>query len=107
VAELIRDLNESGSTVIVITHDMRFVAEIAKRIVLVAGGKIVADGPTREIFEETDTLAKAEIRPPQITQLAHALADCGVRQNLITVREAADTIGAMIAKGNGRSSKLA
>lgn len=107
VAELIRDLNESGSTVIVITHDMRFVAEIAERIVLVAGGKIVADGPTREIFEETDTLAKAEIRPPQITQLAHALADCGVPQNLITVREAADTIGAMIAKGNGRSSKLA
>ena len=107
VAELIRDLNESGSTVIVITHDMRFVAEVAKRIVLVAGGKITADGPTREIFEETDTLAKAQIRPPQITQLAHALADSGVRENLMTVTEAADSIGAMIAKGKGRSSKLA
>jgi energy-coupling factor transporter ATP-binding protein EcfA2 len=98
VAELIRDLNEIGSAVIVITHDMRFVAEVAKRIVLVAAGKIVADGPTREIFEETDTLAKAQIRPPQITQLAHALADYGVRQNLMTTREAADSIGAMITR---------
>jgi energy-coupling factor transporter ATP-binding protein EcfA2 len=107
VAELIRDLNEVGSTVIVITHDMRFVAEVAKRIVLVAAGKIVADGPTREIFEETDTLAKAQIRPPQITQLAHALADCGVPRNLMTIREAADSIGAMIAEGRRWGSKLA
>jgi energy-coupling factor transporter ATP-binding protein EcfA2 len=107
VAELIQDLNESGSTVMVITHDMRFVAEVAKRIVLVAGGNIVADGPTREIFEKTEILAKAQIRPPQITQLAQALGDCGVRRNLMTVREAADSIGAMIAKGKGRGSKLA
>ena len=107
VAELIQDLNESGSTVMVITHDMRFVAEVARRIVLVAGGNIVADGPTREIFEKTDILAKAQIRPPQITQLAQALGDCGVRRNLMTIREAADSIGAMIAKGKGQGSKLA
>jgi energy-coupling factor transport system ATP-binding protein len=107
VAELIQDLHESGSTVIVITHDMRFVAEVAKRIVLVAGGNIIADGPTREIFEKTDTLAKAQIKPPQITQLAYALADCGVRKNLMTVTEAADSIGAMLAKEKERSSKLA
>jgi energy-coupling factor transport system ATP-binding protein len=107
VAELIHDLHESGSTVIVITHDMRFVAEVARRIVLVAGGNIIADGPTREIFEKTDTLAKAQIKPPQITQLAHALADCGVRKNLMTVTEAADSIGPMLAKKKERSSKLA
>jgi energy-coupling factor transport system ATP-binding protein len=89
------------------THDMRFVAEVARRIVIVAGGNIVADGPTREIFEKTDILAKAQIRPPQITQLAQALGDCGVRRNLMTVREAADSIGAMITKGKGQGSKLA
>jgi energy-coupling factor transport system ATP-binding protein len=103
VAELIRNLNESGSTVIVITHDMRFVAEVAERIVLVAGGRIVADGQTREIFEKTDILAEAQIRPPQITQLARALADCGVPSNLMTVSEAVDSIGSMIAKGRSHS----
>jgi energy-coupling factor transport system ATP-binding protein len=107
VAELIRDLHESGSTIIVITHDMRFVAEVAKRIVLVAGGNVVADGPTRDIFERTETLAKAQIKPPQITQLAHALTGCGVRKNLMTVGEAAGSIGTMLAQEKERGSKLA
>ena len=35
VADLIRKLNESGATVIVITHDMRFVAEVVRRVVLI------------------------------------------------------------------------
>lgn len=96
VAELIRNLNRDGATVIVITHDMKFVAEVAERIVLVAGGSIVADGKTREIFEKTEILAGAQIRPPQITQLAHALADCGVSPNLMTVKEMTDSIAGMI-----------
>lgn len=96
VAELIRNLNQNGATVIVITHDMRFVAEVAKRIVLIAGGRIVADGQTREIFEKTNILAGAQIRPPQVTQLAHALADCGVPPNLMTVRELRDSIAGII-----------
>jgi energy-coupling factor transport system ATP-binding protein len=107
VAELIQSLNDAGSTVIVITHDMRFVAEVVKRIVLVAEGKIVADGHTREIFEKTDTLAGAQIRPPQITQLAHALAGCGVRPDSMTVREAADSIAAMISGRKGHSLRHA
>jgi len=107
VAELIRNLNGGGATVIVITHDMRFVAEVAERIVLVAGGNIVADGPTREIFEKTETLAAAQIRPPQITQLARALADCGIRPDLMTIKEMADSIGDKIREGTGRNNGLA
>lgn len=86
-----------------VSRTLLIVAEVAKRIVLVAGG-IVADGRTREIFERTEILTKAQIRPPQIAHLAQALGDCGVRRNLMTIREAADSIGAMIAKGKGRGS---
>ncbi len=98
VADLIRSLNEAGAAVVAITHDMRFVAEVAERIVLVAGGRIVADGPTREIFGKTDILAGAQIRPPQITQLAHALADYGVRPDLMTVGEMAEFLAGMLLK---------
>jgi len=101
VGQLVRNLNEDGATVIVITHDMRFVAEVAERIILLAGGRIVADGETRAIFEKTDILAGAQIRPPQITQLAHALADRGVPPNLIAVRELADCLANMIRADKG------
>lgn len=107
VAELARNLNEAGATVIVITHDMKFVAEVARRVVLVAGGRIIADGPTRETFEKMDVLAGAQIRPPQMAQLAHALAGCGVPTKLMTVRELADSIEGMIEGRKERNPKLA
>jgi len=96
VAELIRDLNQNDAAIIVITHDMKFVAEVAKRIVLVADGKIVADGPTREVFQKTGIPAAAQIKPPQITQLAHALADCGVPPSLMTIRELAESLARIV-----------
>ena len=96
VAELIRDLNQNDAAIIVITHDMKFVAEVAKRIVLVADGKIVADGPTREVFQKTGILEAAQIKPPQITQLAHALADFGVPPSLMTIRELAESLARIV-----------
>lgn len=97
VADLIRKLNESGATVIVITHDMRFVAEVAKRVVLIAEGKIIADLPTKEIFERIDLLKSAQIRPPQITLLAHSLANHRIPQNTTTVPEMAATMRSILS----------
>jgi energy-coupling factor transport system ATP-binding protein len=92
VAQLIAKLRDSGATVIVITHDMRFVAEVAKRVVLIANGKILADMPTKEIFERLDLLRAAQIRPPQMTLLASTLASYGVPRNTVTIQEMADSL---------------
>jgi energy-coupling factor transport system ATP-binding protein len=95
VAELIRKLNDDGATVIVITHDMRFVAEVVRRVVLIAEGKILADTTTKEIFELSDLLRSAQIRPPQITQLAQSLTKYNIRRSITTIPEMAETL-----KGN-------
>ena len=92
VAELIRKLNGSGATVIVITHDMRFVAEVAKRTVLITEGKILADMPTKEIFERVEILKTAQINPPQVALLARSLAGYGIPQNILTVSEMGETL---------------
>lgn len=89
VANLIGRLNATGATVIVITHDMRFVAEVAKRVILIADGKILGDMSTKEIFERTDMLKSAQIRPPQITQLAQSLGAYKVPSNILTIRQMA------------------
>ncbi len=96
VAELIRRLNEAGATVIVITHDMRFVAEVARRVILIADGKILADMPTKEIFERTDVLKVAQIRPPQITQLACSLSAYEIPRNILTIEEMAAHLRAIL-----------
>jgi energy-coupling factor transport system ATP-binding protein len=73
LAEIAKQLNESGSTVIMITHDMDLVARYAKRTIVMGLGKIIAEGPTREIFKQTKLLEQTFLRPPQITQLSNEI----------------------------------
>ncbi len=51
VLDLLRDLQaETGTAVILITHDMGVVAEMADRVVVMQAGRMVEEGPVREIF---------------------------------------------------------
>ena len=48
VLEFIKKLNDEGTTIVLITHDMS-IAEEAKRIVRIQDGKIIADQPARRV----------------------------------------------------------
>ncbi len=82
----IRELNEKhGHTVIIITHDMPIVALYAQRVVVMGLGKILADGPTAEVFSQPEVLAQTFIVPPQITQLAQRCQSLGFDPGTLTV----------------------
>jgi energy-coupling factor transport system ATP-binding protein len=71
--DLVRRLNEGGSTIIVVTHTMWVVAEYAHRAAVVRDGRVVLSGPVREVFTEEDELRDASLRPPHIVSLGNAL----------------------------------
>jgi polar amino acid transport system ATP-binding protein len=50
VVAVMRDLAESGMTMLVVTHEMRFAREAADRVVFFDGGVIVEEGPPADIF---------------------------------------------------------
>ncbi|ASI98692.1 energy-coupling factor ABC transporter ATP-binding protein [Thermococcus celer] len=50
VIKVIRELREAGHGVLLITHDMDLVLELAERVVLLQEGRKVFDGPTEEFF---------------------------------------------------------
>lgn len=50
VMEVIRDLARQHTTMIIVTHEMRFAQEIADRIIFMADGVIVEEGTPDEIF---------------------------------------------------------
>ena len=56
--------NRSGGTVILITHNMRLVAEYASRAVVMAGGQVVFDAAPRALFERREILALRQTRRP-------------------------------------------
>ena len=67
---LVRKLvDEWGLTAIVITHDMRVVAEYANRVVLMEDGKVLFEADPREAFNRPE-LAETSISPPYIYRLA-------------------------------------
>lgn len=67
IMTLARTLNKQGITIITITHDMWVVTEYCRRTIVIHDGKIVLDGPTREVFSKVDDLSKCFLTPPQIT----------------------------------------
>jgi energy-coupling factor transport system ATP-binding protein len=73
VASIIRELNEDGRTIIAISHHIDFCAQNFGRIVVMAGGRILADEPPQELFHQDELLAEAHVEPPQIRRLAHEL----------------------------------
>lgn len=67
------ELNNAGHTILLITHDMRIIAEFAVRSVVLKDGVIIMDGPTREVLVDFTMLRKTQITPPQIIQLSEKL----------------------------------
>ena len=63
----LHDLTARGRAVVVSTHDVEFVAETADRVVVLAAGEVVADGPTAEVVVSSPAFAPqvAKITAPQ------------------------------------------
>ncbi len=67
---LLHELNEAGKTIVLITHDMRIVAEHTERCIVMSEGQVVAHEATRTVMERSEAL---EITPPQAWRLGSAL----------------------------------
>jgi energy-coupling factor transporter ATP-binding protein EcfA2 len=87
LADIAKRLNEMGRTVLMVTHDMDLIAEYTHRLIVMGDGKVLLDGPTAEVFQQVETLAETFITPPQVTQLAQALAEYGVSGNILVADE--------------------
>jgi energy-coupling factor transport system ATP-binding protein len=90
IMDLAVRLHNEGQTVVVITHDMNLAAEYCDRVVIMEGGSVLLDAPTREAFLADDDLETSSLRPPQITMLGKAL---GYPWAWLTVDEAVETLG--------------
>ncbi|MFF9040781.1 amino acid ABC transporter ATP-binding protein [Streptomyces sp. NPDC014892] len=52
VLEVIKDLARSGTTLVIVTHEIGFAREIADRVVFIDGGRIVEQGPPAEVLDK-------------------------------------------------------
>ena len=94
----IRRMNEEQQvTVIMVCHDMEVVLDYARRALVMAGGRLLADGPVREIFRDTALMEQTSILPPQMIGLGLRLGT-GF-ENADSPEDMAETVLAIRGKG--------
>jgi energy-coupling factor transport system ATP-binding protein len=90
--QFILQLQTQGKTVVIVTHDVEFVAECNPRVILMNEGKIVADGEGKEILTNTAALVESSIVLPQVAQIFKKLEPLGFPSNVIDIYEAKDLL---------------
>jgi len=69
----LQELNRRGVTIIIITPDMRLVADYTRSTALLVAGKLVYHGPTRALLRDNALLQRAGLQPPPLYTLSQAL----------------------------------
>jgi energy-coupling factor transport system ATP-binding protein len=86
--QFILQMKTQRKTVVIVTHDVEFVADCNPRIVLMREAKIVADGEASKVLANPEVLTEASIVPPQITQVFMQLSHLGMPKEVIDLYEA-------------------
>lgn len=73
VMDIIRELNENGTTVVMVCHDMEVVSDYAQRVIAMTAGQIVADGSTFDVLQDPEVITRAHLLPPQILDITYQL----------------------------------
>lgn len=73
ILSVLEEMKGITETAVIATHDMQLVCQWADRIIVLSGGKVVADGTRDEIFSQREVVDQVGIRPPEIFTMAQAL----------------------------------
>ncbi len=92
--QIVKLREESGITIILVSHSMDDVAEYVDRILVMKKGSIMYDDVPREVFKHYKELEEIGLAAPQVTYVMHQLEANGldVDENATTIAEAAASI---------------
>lgn len=85
---------ETGITVILVSHSMEDVAKYVERIIVMNRGSVLYDDTPREVFQHYQELEQVGLAAPQVTYIMQALAKKGMKVNTTatTITEAVEEI---------------
>lgn len=74
----LKKLNDAGTSIIIISHDMRLISQWVDRAYVMSKSRMLFDGDTREVFNSPELLERAALLPPPLSSLMWQLKDRGV-----------------------------
>lgn len=90
---------ETGITVILVSHSMEDVAKYVERIIVMNKGSVLYDDTPREVFQHYRELEQVGLAAPQVTYIMQALAKRGMKVDtaVTTIGEAVEEIYAALS----------
>lgn len=96
--------NNTGSTVVIVSHSMDDVAQFADRVIVMNSGKVEFCGSVHEVFRRVEMLERVGLDVPQVTGILMELHKQGlpVRTDIYTVEACAKELARVVSqRGNG------
>ena len=95
----IMQLVSQEKTVVIVTHDVEFVAECKPRVILLSQGKVIADGRAIDILTNRDLIEQSSLAMPQIAGLMNNLSDLQAPPGIIDVYSAREFLREKLRRG--------
>ena len=85
---------------LLVTHDVEFAIKAVDRLLILSQGQLIADGSPHNILSTPKILDRARLLPPQLTQLAHHLAEeiPNFPTDVTTIAEAVEAVNQIIRR---------
>lgn len=74
----IRELKPLGKTVVLVSHDMDFIAEMVDRVICLKNGQLIFDGTKNRFFTNNNLLKTAKLKEPEVLRIARLLQKKGI-----------------------------
>ena len=87
IKDLVLELKKEGRTIIVVSHDMEFVAETADEVIVIHQGLVKGKGTPKQIFTNIPLLKETKLMSPQITRLAQMFKSELIPKDVLTVSQ--------------------
>ena len=75
IMEFLKELNEQGFTILMITHDMHLMLEYTKRAIVFCKGKLLADTTSAHVLNDPELVKRASLKETSLYTLS---LKCGV-----------------------------
>jgi len=97
LGKILEELNRKNKTVIIISHDIEFVASHTNEAIVMHDGRVTANDATRVVLSNSSVLATSALRPPLVTRLAIRLSKHGIKNDAMTPEELVEDISRIVA----------
>lgn len=103
INRVIRRLAEMGSTVLCVSHDMPLLADVVDRVLVMGGGRILADATPSEVFADRDLMSSTNLKAPQATDIGLAVTAPRGAEVALNAAQVAAQVASLVGKDPVRS----